>query len=470
MSVDPYEAFLAAKRVQIIPAGFEPEPISSPLFPFQRDVVAWAVRTGRAAIYADCGLGKTGMQLEWARQVANHTGGPVIILAPLAVAQQTVREGAKFGIDVAYRQAGADVLPTDRIVVTNYERLAAFDTPVFSGVVLDEASILKAFMGATKRRIVDAFARTPYKLAASATPAPNDHLELGNQSEFLGVLSSHEMIARWFINDTSTFGTYRVKGHAVVDYWNWVASWARCFGRPSDLGTEYSDAGYELPELELHKHVIDIDVVDGRGDGALFRLPEMSATAIHAERRRTSNARAARIAELVAAEPNEPWLIWCETDYEADALTARIKDAVEVRGSDSLEKKERALVGFTTGDVRVLVTKAKIAGFGLNFQHCARVAFVAATYSYEAFYQSIRRCHRFGQTRPVHVHVALAPTELAVWEVLTRKQDDHDAMKTQMFAAMRRAQERVDKSAKEYAPKLLGRLPAWLLENEGTAA
>lgn len=456
-----YEDFLAAKAVTTSATGFEPQGISDRLFPFQRDVVHWALRRGRAAIYADCGLGKTPMQLEWARHVADHTGRPVLVLAPLAVAQQTVREGRKFGIEVCYAQ-DRDAIADVPVIVTNYERLSAFTPSEFGGVVLDESGILKAFMGATKRQIIEAFQGMSYKLSCSATPAPNDHLELGNQSEFLEVLTSHEMIARWFVNDTSTFGTYRVKGHAVADFWGWVASWARCFGRPSDLG-EYDDCSYELPPLTVVQELVDVDIVVGR-DSALFRLPEMSATSVHDERRRTLSARVARIAEIVASEPEEPWTLWCETDYEADALVAAIPEAVEVRGSQSLQAKERALADFGDGRARVLVTKPKIAGFGLNWQHCARAAFAGATYSYESFYQAVRRSWRFGQSRPVRVHVALAPTELAVWEVLTRKQRDHEAMKDHMFAAMRRAQINEDNAAKRYQPRHIGRLPSWLLE------
>lgn len=459
MSATDYDAFLAAKAPQIKPVGLARLPtISTALFPFQRDVVSWALAQGRAAIYADCGLGKTPMQLEWARHVADAVGR-VLILAPLAVAQQTVREGAKFGINVTYARSGAEAPPSG-VTITNYERLADFDASTFAGVVLDESGILKSYMGATKRRIVETFASHRFRLACSATPAPNDHLELGNQSDFLGVLTSHEMIARWFINDTSTFGTYRVKGHAVRDFWAWVASWARCFGKPSDLG-EYSDDDYRLPELKIHQHVIDVDVIAGRGE-ALFRIPDLSATSIHKERRGTVAARAAKVAELVASEPGEPWVVWCETDYEADDLVAAIPGAVDVRGSQSLEAKERALLGFADGSIRVLITKPKIAGFGLNWQHCARVAFVGATYSFESFYQAIRRSYRFGQRRPVHAHVVMATTESAVWDVLTRKRDGHDEMKSAMFAAMRAAHSKSDDGAKDYQPRHDGCLPAWL--------
>lgn len=454
-----YEDFIASKATLAKPSGIaHPRPVSKRLFPFQREIVDWALRLGRAAIFADCGLGKGPMALEWSRHVAKHTGGRVLVLAPLAVAQQFIREGAKFGIAVTYAREQSEVVGP--ISVTNYERLDRFDTSSFAGVVLDESSILKSFMGATKRALLDSFQSTPFRLCCTATPAPNDHLELGNHAEFLGVLSSHEMIARWFINNTALFGDYRLKGHAVVPFWDWVASWARCVGKPSDIG-HHSDAGYDLPPLRLHKHVIEVDVTSGRGDH-LFRLPEMSATAVHAEKRRTVADRARKIASVVAAEPGESWIVWCETDYEADALTAAIPDAVEVRGPDSPEKKEAALVDFSTGQIRVLVTKPKIAGFGLNWQHCARVAYVGATFSYESFYQTIRRAWRFGQLRPVEAHIALAHTELSVLDVMMRKQGEHETMKAEMFAAMRRAQAKSDDRRRDYSPTMPIRLPSFL--------
>lgn len=452
-----YERFLAGKHLAV-PSHPVPRsvPIGEHLFPFQRQVVEWALARGRAAIFADCGLGKTAMQLEWARHIA-LTGERVLIVAPLAVAQQTVREGERFGVEVRYALDENDALGAP-IAITNYERFDRFDIDLYAGVVLDESSILKSFMGATKRALIERCADVPYRLACTATPAPNDHLELGNHADFLGVLGSHEMIARWFINDTSTFGTYRLKGHAVVPFWDWVASWAVCIGSPSDLG--FSDEGYTLPELTTTPHVVDIDVTEDRGN-ALMRMPDMSATGIHREKRRSIGARAAKVADLVAAEPEEQWLIWCETNYEADALTAAIPGAVEVRGSGSLYAKESAALDFIEGRIRVLITKSSIFGLGLNFQHCARTAFVGATFSYEDFYQSTRRLWRFGQTRPVHAHVALARTELPVWSILSAKRDGHDEMRVQMSAAMRRAQARAASAGRYHATRAM-EIPSWL--------
>jgi len=406
----------------------------------------------------DTGLGKTIQQLEWARQVSIHTKLPVLILAPLAVAHQTVREGGRFGIAAKYAKTAADV--GAGISIANYERLDRFDPKVFGGVVLDESSILKSYSGPTKRALIEAFTDTPYKLACTATPAPNDHLELGNHAEFLGIMSSHQMIARWFINDTSTFGTYRLKGHAIESFWDWVSSWAAMASLPSDIGA-FDDSGYILPKMTARVHEVDANVAD-RGDAmTLFRIPELNATSIHREKRRTANGRAARVAELVASEPDEQWIVWCDTDYEADELTAAIPDAVEVRGSHSPEEKEKRLIAFSDGQISVLVTKSKIAGFGLNWQHVARVAFVGATFSFESYYQAIRRCWRFGQRRPVDVHVVMASTERAVWDVLQRKTADFEAMKREMFSAAKRARQQHARDDSYRASKKT-QLPRWM--------
>lgn len=454
-----YADFIASKRVVASEAGFEPAPLLAPLFPFQAHNVRWALRRGRAALFLDTGLGKTRQYLEWARQVAEHTGLPVLILAPLAVAHQTVREGNLIGIQVSYVREQADV-GRQRIVVTNYERLDRFAPDAFGGVVLDESGILKSYSGATKRAIVAAFERTPFKLACTATPAPNDHLELGNHAEFLGVMSSHQMIARWFINDASTFGTYRLKGHAVESFWDWVSSWAAMASLPSDLG-DFDDAGYVLPPLNTHLHTVDADLAD-RGDAlTLFRMPEMNATSIHAEKRRTAEARAEKAAELVRRERKEHWIVWCETDYEADAITAALPEAVEVRGSDSAERKEERLIAFSDGEIRILVSKPKLAGFGLNWQHVARTVFVGATFSFESYYQAIRRNWRFGQKRPVDTHVVMASTERPVWDVMARKATEFESMKREMFLAARRARRTHHDRVDDYIPTVEASLPRW---------
>lgn len=455
-----YDEIIGAKERYAPSNGF-PVDVADPwLFPFQRHAVQWALAGGRRALFMDTGLGKSRMQLAWADRIERNSAGRVLVLAPLAVGPQTVAEAERIGIEgVAFARQPAEA-GNARIVVTNYDNVERWDGEEVAGVVLDESSILKSFMGATKRHLCDRFARTPYKLCATATPAPNDHLELGNHSEFLGVLSSHQMIARWFINDTTKMGVYRLKGHAVQSYWDWVTSWAVCAGLPSDLGS-YANDGYILPPLNLHRHVVNVDIVSGAKDGALFRLADMSATNIHAEKRLTAPARARKVAELVAAEPDEAWLVWCETDYEAAELMSLLPTAEEVSGSMSSDVKSSRLLGFASRG-GVLVTKPKIAGFGMNYQNCARVVFAGTSYSYEAFYQAVRRCWRYGQTRPVEAHVVLAFTDQATWDVVTGKAADHGEMKAQMFAASRRAQSR-HSAMRDYHPTCTGRLPSWLM-------
>lgn len=469
MTSKEYKKFLASKAVQVPSTPVPHGELGSHLFDFQRHIVEWALGRGRAAIFADCGLGKTAMQLEWSRHVAAHTGRPVIILAPLAVAQQTIREGARFGVRVVYATDGASADMNAAVVITNYERLERFDLTLFGGVVLDESSILKSFMGKTKRMIIDSSQSVAYRLACTATPAPNDHLELGNHAEFLGVMQSSDMIARWFINDTSTFGVYRLKGHAVESFWDWVSSWACCIATPADIG--FDGSGYELPELVTERHIVEANVTEG-ANGTLFRIPEMSATSVHAERRRTAAPRAAKVAELVAAEPREQWIVWCDTDYEADAITKALQaagvESREVRGSHPPERKESSALAFSDGDIRVLVSKPAIFGWGLNWQHVARVAFAGASFSYELRYQAIRRCWRFGQKRAVVVHEVLAETETNVAKVMSRKAEGHDGMREQMRLAAVRAQAREASSGKYHASKVM-RCPAWLQSEEGGA-
>ncbi len=441
-----YKQFLERKRVSAPVVGFEiaGQEVNPKLLPFQRDIVRWALRIGRAAIFADCGLGKTPMQLEWSHHVSLETGKPVLILTPLAVASQTLREAVKFDYtNAVICESAEELAKLDRrvlIVITNYQKLHKFDPSVFGGVVLDESSILKNYMGKTKQKLVDAFSRTPYRLCCTATPAPNDHMELGNHSAFLGVMPSSEMLTRWFINDTANVGRYRLKGHAEADFWRWVSTWAACLGKPSDLG--YSDDGFILPPLEI----IDWPVAvlkeqDNAGNAAdLSRrwTDTLNTTSVHQEMRRTADDRAAAVGMLIGLEGGGPWVVWCNTDYEADALKATLPEAVEVRGSMSDSAKERTLAEFTNGQHRILITKPSLAGFGMNWQHCRRHAFVGLSYSFEQFYQAIRRSWRFGQSLPVKAYVCYAETEGEVVAAVRRKQADHERMKEQAVAAMRR--------------------------------
>lgn len=412
------------------------------MFPHQAHATEFALRTGCAGVFLATGLGKSLVSLEWGRIIVEHTNKPVLMLAPLAVARQHEREAAKFGID-AKSVRESDEIGQARVYITNYERLAKFDATSFGGVILDESSILKGFNGRTSRALIEGFAGMPFRLSATATPAPNDHMELGQQAEFLGAMRSMEMLSRWFINDTSTASqVWRLKGHAVEGFWAWVASWARCATKPSDLG--FDDAMHDLPPLETFTHIIQADrsIQAGSekdGQSRLFRVPDLSATSIHKEKRLTADMRAEKVASLVRAEPNEAWIVWVDTDYDADAVMACLPEATEVRGNMKPDDKEERIIGFVDGRTRIMVTKPSIAGMGLNMQHCARMAFTGLSFSFESYHQAVRRCWRFGQTRPVHVHVTMADTERAILDVIQRKADGFDEMGEAMRKAMRMA-------------------------------
>ena len=411
------------------------------------------------------GLGKSLCALEWGRIVVEHTRKPVLMLAPLAVAHQHEREAQKFGID-AQAVRSSEEMGVRRIYITNYDRLDKFNASVFGGVILDESSVIKNMNGKTTRKLIESFANTPFRLCCTATPAPNDHTELGQHAEFLGVMRSVEMLPIWFINDTMDTGTWRLKRHARESFWAWVASWARCVSHPSDLG--FDDGGFALPICEVTHHVIDADRTVATGaekDGQfrLFRIPDTSATAIHTEKRLTIEARAERVALVLARDPEEPWVVWVDTDYEADAVMARIKGSgvVEVRGSQKPEEKERRLIAFSDGRERVMVSKPVISGYGLNWQHCARHVFAGLSFSYENYYQAIRRSWRFGQKRVVEIHVVTADTEMAIKAVIDRKGEDHEAMKREMVAAMLKSM-RAQRSRNSYQPQKEAKLPAWV--------
>lgn len=454
-----YMDFLKAKEVVAPRAGLAEVPALNPrLFPHQRDTAEFLLRRGTGAAFLDTGLGKTGVELEWARAVRDETRKPVVIHTPLAVAGQMVREAEKFNIDAHQIRDRAEV-SLERINICNYERLDQLDPAVFGGVALDESSILKSFNGKTKQRLCEVYRDTPFRQAATATPAPNDYMELGNHSEFLGVMPQNEMLTRWFINDTlSASHDWRLKKHAVAAFWQWVGSWAMCASKPSDLG--YDDAGYDLTPYRILRHGIRADVLQDT-DGQLFRTPKMSATSLHREKRLVAADRARKVAEI-ANGTDEAVLIWVDTDYEADAIRPLIRDAIEVRGSEPLETKERKLAAFSDGQVRVLITKPSIAGFGLNWQHCRQMIFAGLSFSYELYYQAIRRCWRFGQLREVLVHVVLADTEAPIWQTIVRKMADHDAMKAAMFRAAN-DNRAVDRLAKvPFQPTMQAQLPDWL--------
>jgi DNA modification methylase/superfamily II DNA or RNA helicase len=429
-----YEDFLAAKLVSAKPTGIEAsaDDLNPVLFDWQREVTAWALQRGRAAVFAACGLGKTFMQVEWAHRIAEATGGRVLILAPLAVAHQTIKEAAKLGITVEYARSQEQA--TGTLVITNYECLADFDPTAWIGVVLDESSILKSFTGKTKRALLEAFSETPYRLACTATPAPNDHMELGNHADFLGVMASNEMLARWFINDSMKAGNYRLKAHGERDFWRWVSSWAVCAEKPSDLGN-YEDGGFALPPLVIQGHLV-ADPARAHDRGKLFLGDAApSATEMWADKRETAEDRCVMAYGIVASKPDVPWTIWCETNHEADLLARLLPGSIDVGGSDSLAEKERKLDAFADGEARVICTKSSIAGFGLNWQHCSDVVFVGLTYSFEKLYQAIRRSWRYGQTRPVTVHLISAESDQGIVSAVEAKQAEYDVMVNRMVAA-----------------------------------
>lgn len=425
----------------------------------QRNATGFALEQGSAMLALDTGLGKSLCMFGWGENVARVTNLPVLAFAPLGVVAQHQREAAKFGFDATVCRSAEDLRPG--LNLANYDRLHLFEGARLGGLGLDESSIIKNFSGVVTRRLMEFGRRVDYRLACTATPAPNDHMELGQHAQFLGVMSSSEMLSRWFIADQSEMGRYRLKRHAVRSFWQWVASWARCAEYPSDLGGD--DTGYVLPRLNLQRHIVRTDITADAEEGMLFRIPSNSATSIHREKRKTAGDRAAQIAEIVSSERGESWLIWCETDYDAEAIKALLPEASEVHGRMNADQKEAGLAAFSDGTARILITKPSIAGWGLNWQHCARQAFVGLSFSYEAFYQAVRRCWRFGQERPVDVHVACAETEEAIWQTIVRKRDDHQTMKTAMRAAMAQAVE-VRATKLDYQPEQPAALPAWLQE------
>lgn len=453
-----YDEFLTAKREKVAPVGFDvtDDAMNLALFDWQRRIVQWALKRGRAALFEDCGLGKTAQQLEWARHVAAHTGRAVLILAPLAVSDQTIREGAKFGIAVKHCNSAADVDPTG-INVTNYERLDRFKAAPFAGIVLDESSILKAYAGKIRKQITD-FAKTiEYRLCCTATPAPNDIMEICNHAEFLDIMGGKEILALFFRQDGNTTHKWRLKGHARQAFWMWMAEWSIALRRPSDIN--YSDEGYSLPPLNMHQQT----VMNSVHDGYLFAMEARTLAERRESRRNSIAERVERVAKLCNGI-TEQWLVWCDLNAEGDAITEAIDGAVQVKGADTPDFKEKTLNDFATGKLRVLVSKPSIAGFGMNFQSCHNMAFVGLSDSYEMLYQAIRRCWRFGQTRPVECHIVCADSDGAVIENIKRK----DAQATEMFAEVVKAMNGLGEVAQsrrnemEYNPQIPVTIPGWL--------
>jgi len=424
-----YEDFLLSKAISYPESGFNVNSFNPNLFDWQRDTCQWTLRRGKAAVWADCGLGKSLIQLEWAEKVTAKLNKPVIILAPLAVSRQTEREGKKFGIKASVANSDMDIRKHG-IFVTNYEKLDRFDPSRFGGVVPDESSILKSFTGATRNALIERFKETPMKLCCTATPAPNDFMELGNHSEFLGVLTRTEMLSTFFVHDGGDTSKWRLKGHAEEEYWKWICQWAVMIRKPSDLG--YSDDGFELPPLTYHSHVVSSN---RPLDGFLFQVEAQTLEERRSARRVSLDERVQVTADMVN-QSTEPWLVWCDLNAEGDALTKAIPDAVQVAGADSDEAKESRMLGFADGQFRVLVTKPSIAGYGMNWQHCPNTAFVGLSDSWEKWYQAIRRVWRFGQKKPVHCHVITSEAEGAVVKNIQRKEADAARMAAEMVKHM----------------------------------
>lgn len=434
-----YTEFLQGKAQSVPAVGIDTAGLAfnPALKDFQRYIVELALQKGRYALFEDCGLGKTLQQLEWARHIVAHTARPVLVLTPLAVAAQTVAEGAKFGIEVRRLEPGLSLvagLLDAAIYVTNYEQVENLDPTAFAGVVLDESSILKNFTGQTKRLLLNYFRDTPYRLCCTATPSPNDHMELGNHAEFLGVMPSNEMISRWFINDTMKMGTYRLKHHAKADFWRWVRSWAMCIGSPADLGQGFDATGYCLPPLELIEELVEVPAE--AVPGSLFADETVTATTYSAALRATMHQRLGRAAEIVRAHPGEPFLIWVSLNEEGELLRQLLPEAVEVSGADSLEQKEARLLGFARGEFTVLITKGKIAQFGLNYQHCGNQLFASLDFSFEKVYQSIRRSLRFGRVGVVKAWLLTVRTMGNVVRAIKEKQAAFDEMRREMVAGI----------------------------------
>lgn len=426
-----YIDFLKTKQTLAVNAGFDIEKskLNPLMFDYQKDIVKWALKKGKAALFEDCGLGKTIQQIEFAYQVSIKTDMPVLILAPLAVAKQTRIEGLKFGYEVNICRTQTDV--RDGINITNYDMIEHFNPDVFSGIVLDESSILKSYTSSTKSYLIEAFKNTPYKLCCTATPSPNDFTELGNHAEFLGIMSRTEMLATFFVHDGGSTKDWRLKGHAVNKFFAWVASWACCITNPADLG--YDGTDFVLPQLNIIEHVVKSDKLEDE-DGQQMLCASMSMSLSERRQARKDSAeKRSRLAAEIANGYDGQSLVWCDYNDESTMLKNYIDRAVEVKGSDSPEHKSNAMLGFSEGSIKCLVSKPKIAGWGMNWQNCDNIIFAGLSDSFESYYQAVRRCWRFGQKKPVTVHIITSEAEGAVKQNIERKQADTERMKAELI-------------------------------------
>jgi len=423
-----YNDFINSKKITIPDTGFEPGKLNKMLFDFQRDITLWAIRKGRACIFADCGLGKTPIQLEWADKVSKHEKKPVIIFAPLAVSKQTKREGIKFGVEVNIIESQSDI--KKGINITNYEKLHKFDLNSFCGVVLDESSILKSFTGKFRTEIINKTGQMKYKLACTATPAPNDYMELGNHSEFIGAMKRDQMLPMFFIHDGSDTSKWRLKGHAQNDFWKWVSEWAVMIRKPSDLG--YEDKDFILPHMAISQHIMHSSEPL---EGEFFVREAQTLSERRYARKSTIELRIKKAIEIIG-KSKDPWLVWCNLNDESKAVGKMIDGFIEVTGSDKDDDKENRMIGFANGEIKRLVSKPRIAGFGMNWQNCNNIIFLGISDSYEQYYQAVRRCWRFGQKKPVNVHIIISEKSQSVLRNVLEKEKDAIAMAKNMTANM----------------------------------
>lgn len=455
-----YLEFLKTKSISAPSVGFTPKTLSNDLFDFQRDVVSWACRRGRAAIFAGTGLGKSFKELSWAHELYEAEKKPVLIFTPLAVAAQMEREAVKFGIDAIHVQKTTQ----NPIQITNYQKIEHFDLSKYSGVVLDESSILKNHTGHFRTRLIEECNHIPYRLAATATPSPNDYMELGNHSQFCGIMSYTDMLSTFFVHDAAKTQDWRLKGHAETEFWKWMASWSVMYQSPEDLG--YNGSKYVLPKLHQIQHTVGAEYKPNVDTGMLFPLEAQSMGDRLKARRATIEDRVNKAVEIVNEDTKSPWVIWCNLNDESAMIASKIDGAVEVKGSDKDDKKEKALADFADGNIRVLVTKPSICGFGMNWQHCNKTCFVGLNDSFEQIYQAIRRFWRFGQKNEVYAHFIASELEGAIVQNIKRKEEQADHMMRQMVAHMSDLSAANIKGAvretMNYQPKEKMELPSWI--------
>lgn len=448
-----YEEFIKSKETIVKNSGFDitKDELNNKLFEYQKDVVKWALKKGKAALFEGCGLGKTIQQLEWSHQVCKYTNGNVLILAPLAVVPQTVKEGKKFGIEVTLCTNQSEV--KDGINITNYEKIDRFNINEFVGIVLDESSILKSFQGKVKSQLIELFKSTPYKLSCTATPSPNDYVELGNQSEFLGIMKSSEMLAMYFTHDGGCTSKWRLKGHAQDAYWKWLASWAVVIENPKDLG--YNIEGYDLPKLNVIQIIADEKEISN---------DVLTLTERRKARKESLQQRCEKAAEIIN-NSNENWLVWCDLNDESKLLHDLINSSVEIKGSDKSEYKANEMLNFSENKTKVLVTKSLIAGFGMNWQNCHNMIFVGVSDSFEQYYQAVRRCWRFGQEKEVNVYLVIGSKEGTVKDNLDRKAEQTEKMQKIMVEYTKEITSKeircTYRNVTEYNPTITMILPKW---------